>query len=130
MIKFIYGESGFGKTHTVIEMIKRDIENGKKVFLIVPDQEAVAIERKMLFFLEPSAQLDLEVLSFSRLYNRVCREYGGLEYNYITKPAKQLVMWNTIKELKDLFKYYGEIAKRDTALPARMLAAMDEFKAN
>ncbi len=130
MIRFIYGESGYGKTHRIVDMIKTDVENNKKVFLIVPDQEAVAAERRMLSLLPPSAQLCIEVLGFSRLYNRVCREYGGLEYNYLTKPAKQLIMWSTVREICDSFKYYHEISKRDTALPSKMLAALDEFKAN
>ena len=93
MIRFIYGESGYGKTHTITEMLKEDAKNGIHSFFIVPDQQAVGSERMLLSCLPPSAQLTLEVLSFSRLYNRVCREYGGLRYNYVTKSAKKLIMW-------------------------------------
>ena len=130
MIRFIYGESGFGKSHRVAELIKKDIENGIHTFLIVPDQEAVSSERKMLSFLPPSAQLSLEVLSFSRLYNRVCREYGGLQYNYLTRPAKQLIMWRTLRELSPMLEHYGSIFDRDPSTTDRMLSAIGELKAN
>ncbi len=130
MIRFIYGESGSGKTHRVSELIKKDIENGIHTFLIVPDQQAVSSERMMLSLLPPSAQLELEILSFSRLYNRVCREYGGLEYSYLTKPAKQLIMWRTVKELAPMLAHYHTVAERDPSTPERMLSAVMEFKAN
>ena len=130
MIRFIYGESGFGKSHKIAELIKKDIENGINTFLIVPDQEAVSSERKMLSLLPPSAQLSLEVLSFSRLYNRVCREYGGLQYNYLTRPAKQLIMWRTLKELSPMLEHYGSIFERDSSTTDRMLSAIGELKAN
>ena len=130
MIRFIYGESGFGKSHRVAELIKKDIENGIRTFLIVPDQEAVSSERKMLSLLPPSAQLSLEVLSFSRLYNRVCREYGGLQYNYLTRPAKQLIMWRTLRELSPMLEHYGSIFEGDSSTTDKMLGAIGELKAN
>ena len=130
MIHFIYGESGFGKTHKVAELIKRDALKGIHTFLIVPEQQAVASERMMLRLLPPSAQLNLEILNFSRLYNRVCREYGGLEYNYITKPAKQLLMWRTISELRPMLEHYSKAYDKDSSLTDIMLGAVGEFKAN
>ncbi len=84
MINFLYGAYGSGKTTAVLNQIKRDTDRGTPTFLIVPEQEAVQSERATLFVLPSSAQLRLEVLSFSRLYNRLCREYGGISYRYIT----------------------------------------------
>ena len=84
MIEFIFGSYGSGKTREIFSRIERDYKENKKSFLIIPDQEAVQFERQSLELLGTRAQLSLEILSFSRLYNRVCREYGGLEYNYIT----------------------------------------------
>ena len=100
MIRFIYGDFGFGKTHEIINMLKRDAEHGVRAFLIVPDQQAVLSERMLLDALPAKAQLTTEVLSFSRLYNRVCREYGNICYSYITKPIRYLLMWKTLRELK------------------------------
>ena len=78
MIKFIYGDYGSGKTTKILEEIRESTKNGTRCFLIIPDQEALQFERLTLSTLPPESQLKLEILSFSRLYNRVCREYGGL----------------------------------------------------
>ena len=93
MINFIYGRSAHTKTEKITEMIANDHENKTRSFLIVPEQFAVHTERKMLTSLPSSAQLDLEILNFSRLYDRVCREYGGIEYNYITKSEQMFEFW-------------------------------------
>ncbi|MBQ8140127.1 MAG: exodeoxyribonuclease V subunit gamma [Clostridia bacterium] len=130
MIRFIYGESGYGKTHRITELLAIDAQNGTHSFLIVPEQHAVASERLVLEKLPPSAQLGIEVLSFSRLYNRVCREYGGLEYNYITKPAKYLLMWKNLSELSPMLEHYSFSAGNDASLEEFMLKAVLEFKAN
>ncbi|MBO5415763.1 MAG: PD-(D/E)XK nuclease family protein [Clostridia bacterium] len=131
MIRFIYGESGYGKTHSITELLKKDAEEGVRSFLLVPEQYAVMSERIVLDELPASAQLGIEILNFSRLYNRVCREYGGLEYNYITKPAKYLLMRQTLRELSDcaLLEHYSSAAA-DGSLGEIMLGAIGEFKAN
>ena len=130
MIRFIYGDSGYGKTHEISRMIKEDALAGVRSYLIVPEQQAVSSERMMLELLPMSSQLDLEILNFSRLYNRLCREYGGLEYNYITKPAKYLIMWQTLRELSPMLEYYKSEDKSDSAITEFMLSAVGEFKAN
>ena len=98
MITLIYGSYGSGKTTSILNSIREDTEKGIHTFLIIPEQDAVQTERRTLDLLPPTAQLHLEVLSFSRLYNRVCREYGGLSYRYITKPIRHLLMWQNLRE--------------------------------
>ena len=129
MISFIYGESGYGKTHEIIQRLRSDAECGVHSFLLVPEQYAVTSERMVLDALPASAQLGIEILSFSRLYNRVCREYGGLVYNYITTPAKYLLMWKTLGELSPLLEHYSASAEGGE-LGELMLGAIGEFKAN
>lgn len=130
MINLIFGKSGSGKTSRVFDMISDSIDAGRSVFLIVPEQEAVQAEIASLKHLSPSAQLSLEVVSFTRLCNRVCRELGGLSYNYITKPIKHLIMWQNLRELAPLLKIYSKTARSDAALPEMMLSAIGELKAS
>ena len=103
MINFIFGAKGCGKTFEIINMLRRDAEAGIPSILIVPEQEAVQAERLTLEQLPPEAQLSLEVLNFSRLYNRVCREYGGLCYSYVTSPLKHIIMWKTLSPSQKIF---------------------------
>ncbi|MBE6538488.1 MAG: hypothetical protein E7671_03380 [Ruminococcaceae bacterium] len=128
MLKLILGGAGTGKTHCITEMIKKDIEEGRCAFLIVPEQETVLRERMMLKALPPSAQLSFEVLNFSRLANSVFRKYGGLTYNYVSGPVKSLAMWNTLRALSPLLSEYGGEGG-DPHFSEMMLSQIEEFKA-
>lgn len=130
MINFIYGNSLFARRNKIIEMIARDSAEGKRVFLLVPEQFAVETERIMLKALPASAQLTLEVLNFSRLYNRVCRTFGGIRYNYITKPVRYAMMWKNLRELSPLLEIYGETAEKSASFCDIALAAIGEFKSS
>ena len=61
MIRFIFGPAGSGKSERVASLIAEDISHGKKAFLIVPEQEALTAERRMVSLLGASAQLDFEL---------------------------------------------------------------------
>ena len=131
MITLIYGPYGSGKTTAILDAIRKDTDQGIHTFLIVPEQDAVQAEHRTLELLPPSAQLSLEVLSFSRLYNRACREYGGLSYRYITKPIRHLMMWQVLSESAPLLGEYGKLAEKDAAsLCDIMLSTLGECKAN
>jgi ATP-dependent helicase/nuclease subunit B len=130
VIHFIYGASGSGKTHTVFKYIQSDLTSDKKVFLIVPEQETVAIEREAVSRFPTSAQLKLEVLNFSRLCNTVFRKHGGLSYNYISGGLKNLFMKRTLNALADTLDTYRLRALGDSALPSLMLSQINEFKLN
>lgn len=129
MITFLFGGWGSGKTTSILDSIKKDTEAGIRTFLIVPEQEAVLSERAALETLPPSSELYLEVTNFSRLYNLVCREYGGLCYRYITGPIRHLLMWQNLRELYPLLETYGSAARDDESLPELMLTAINEMKA-
>ena len=129
MITFLFGSYGSGKTTAIHQSITKDIEAGIHTFLLVPEQETVQAEHATLSLLPPSAQLKLEVLNFSRLYNRVCREFGGLSYRYITKPIRHLLMWQNMRELSPLLEEYGTLIEKDPALGEMMLSALNECKA-
>lgn len=128
MIEFILGTYGSGKTTEIFKRIADDTAKGKKCFLIIPDQEAVQFERLSLSELPGKSQLYLEILSFSRLYNRVCREYGGLSYSYVTDPMRSLIMWKSLRDLSPLLMEYGSYSSADATLSDLMLSAIGEFK--
>lgn len=128
MIRFLFGDDALGKTEHILEQLRKDSDSDTVSILIVPEQQAVQTEILTLNALPPSAQLTLEVLNFSRLYNRVCREYGGLCYSYITKPMKHIMMWRAIREMAPNLKRYGENATGDPAFVKTMLSAIGELK--
>lgn len=129
MVHFIYGPSGYGKTYTSLKYLESDIKHDKKSIFIVPEQETVAVERTIVSLFPASAQLNIEVLNFSRLCNSIFRTYGGLSYNFATKPIKSLIMWNTIRELSPMLEEYRAGEVNDFSLTQKMMSAVSELKA-
>ena len=129
MLHFVYGPIGSGKTTVLLKYLESDIKQEKKAFFIVPEQETVAAERKIVSLFPAQAQLNVEVLNFSRLCNRIFRTYGGLSYNFATKPIKSLIMWNTLRELSPMFEEYRMPDASDFSLTQKMLSATQELKA-
>ncbi len=129
MVHFIYGAVHSGKTERVLNSIAADARDGRHIYLIVPEQETVALERRVVSMLEGSAQLCVEVVNFSRLCNLIFRATGGISYSSVTPSARSLIMWNTIRELSPMLEEYraGEI--HDTSLTEKMLSAVTELKA-
>ena len=95
MITFVYGAPGAGKT----EYIFKTVDHERPTFILVPEQETVVTERLALEKLGAKAQLNVEVLNFTRLCNRVFRQYGGLSHKYISPSMRSLFMWKTLREL-------------------------------
>ena len=65
MIRFVYGSSGSGKTTLLTEWIRADLEIGKKVLLLVPEQASVAAEISMTRALAGVPTVSLEILNFT-----------------------------------------------------------------
>ncbi|MBQ7320577.1 MAG: PD-(D/E)XK nuclease family protein [Clostridia bacterium] len=127
-VTFLYGRSGCGKTYTIAQKLRRSAERNIRSFLIVPEQQSHTVERRMLTLLPPSAQLTNEALSFTRLANRVFRQYGGLSYHYATAGVRALLMWRRLCELAPLLEEYGEQAKSAPSLTELMLQTVGELK--
>lgn len=128
MVHFIYGPCGSGKTSTLYKYLESDIKQGKKAFFIVPEQETVSVERSVASLFPTSVQLDVEVLNFSRLCNRIFRTFGGISYNFATKQIKALLMWDTLRELAPMLEEYQVGDVNDFSLTQKMLSATKELK--
>ncbi len=128
MMRLFYGADTPQTRSALIKAIQNDLANGKRVVLLVPEQEAVITESRMLRLLPPSAQLSFEVLNFSRLANRVFRTVGGLSYRYATPAVTSLTMWRVLRRLSPFFRLFGKSAA-DRALTDRMLSAVAQCKA-
>lgn len=128
MIRLFYGAGTSQTRNALTKAIQDDIKNGKKVVLLVPEQEAVITEKRMLRLLPPSAQLSFEVLNFSRLANRVFRTVGGLSYRYATPAVTSLTMWRVLRRISPFFRLFGKNTI-DRALTDRMLSAIAQCKA-
>lgn len=130
MITFLCGPAGYGKSEYLYDRLREDAQNGTRAYLIVPEQQTVSVERHVLDILPPEAQTVVEVLNFSRLANKVFRQFGGLSYHYITKGMKLLLMRRALLESAPLLQEYAFQAKHDAALIPLLLSEFRELKRN
>jgi len=128
MIKFLFGRAGSGKTSYIIDKIKNSVAEGKRTYLLVPEQQAF-ISECMLADLPPSSALCFEVVSFSRLCEIVFGKLGGLVDTRVSSGMRNLIMWQNLREVSSFLQEYKGI-KTDAALGSMMLSAIDELKAN
>ncbi|MDR3643911.1 MAG: PD-(D/E)XK nuclease family protein, partial [Clostridia bacterium] len=125
MLRLILGRSGAGKTLYAIEKAG---ECAGPVVLLVPEQFTFEAEKLLLQRLGPQAGLHIEALSFTRLAQRVFREYGGLARRYIDDCGRMIVMRLALRQVGDLLAVY----RRQAASPAfieTMVGAAAEYKA-
>ncbi|MBQ7106694.1 MAG: PD-(D/E)XK nuclease family protein [Clostridia bacterium] len=107
MLQFIYGRAATGKTYTVFEHIKNDVQMGKDVVLLVPEQFTFESERTLLHTLGDRSSTDVSVLSFTRLYDEVCRKVGGRVADVITEFDRVLLVSRAINSVCDNLKLWS-----------------------
>lgn len=126
MLNIICGKSGCGKTEMVYEKIKNDVKNGKKAFLIVPEQQTVISEKQIVSLCSNGCNMYLEVLNFTRLSNRVFREYGGISQKYIDGGGKALLLGTVLEELGGTLEQYPNSMNADFI--ARLSTQLENFQ--
>lgn len=126
MIRFVCGRAGSGKSEFVMNAVRSAGDSGRDVILIVPEQQAVVWESRTARELSPEALMRLEVLTFTRLSDRVAREFGGFFHCCATRPAKQLIMWAALESVRGSLGYYGS-ARAERLVPA-LLRTVKELR--
>ena len=130
MLKLIYGVSGSGKTAYLMDCIREDIQNKKRCFLLVPEQQAYISEFDVPRLLPPEARLYFEVVHFSGLSDKVFRKYGGITRESLSGGMRTLLMWDTIRSMSSVLREYKKNAAKDTSLTALMLQSVNELRMN
>lgn len=87
MLKLIYGKSGSGKSLSLYNDIKENLSK-EKIFLIVPEQSNLNAEQNLFKYLQVNALLNVEVLTLSRMANRLLNETGNNIKSSLTKARK------------------------------------------
>lgn len=127
MLRFITGGRGTGKSTHVINEIANDLKSGKRVILMVPEQQAVIAENAVENAAADIPTINLEILNFKRLCNRVFREYGGLSYSYVGKGVRNLILWNVLNRCKSDLREFKSVSAADKNFINMMSEAINEF---
>ena len=127
MLQIIYGRAGTGKTYTVFEKIKQDVENGRQVVLLVPEQFTFESERNLLHTFDGDSSTNVSVLSFTRLYDEVARFVGGRVADLINDSHKAILMGQALSAVGDDLKLWSKYTHSPRFIKT-MLSAVNEMK--
>ena len=126
MLKLILGRAGTGKTSAVLERLCR-LGPKRPQVLIVPEQQSHEMERALCQSGGDRISLYAEVLSFSRLANRVLTAAGGLGEEELDGGGRLLLMYNAVKSLSGQLTVYAHPSRRPRFLQS-LLETVDELK--
>ena len=126
MLKLMLGRAGSGKSTAVLRRLSQSAAQRPQV-LIVPEQQSHEMERALCKEGGDSISLNAEVLSFSRLANRVFQEAGGLGEAELDSGGRLLLMYRAVQSVMSQLTVYGKPSKRPAFLQA-LLDTMDELK--
>ena len=99
MLKIVNSRFSASAREMFLEKISALVSEGKRAYLIVPEQQTVMAESLFSRALPPSSVLLFEVTNFTRLANSTFRSLGGLSGEYCDSTKKALIMWRTLTEL-------------------------------
>ncbi len=128
MLNFIFGRAATGKTYEIMQRLKKDVEDGKDVVLLVPEQFSFESEREVLHTLGDNSSTLVNVLNFTRMCDEVNRLAGGNAFSVMSECDKIITMRTALKAVKDDLviwkKYYNS-----PRFAKVMLGTVDELKA-
>ena len=127
MLNFIYGRTGTGKSTEMLSRASRAAKEGKRVFMLVPDRDAVVAERRVST-LRGAGNID--VVTFRRLSNYVFRALGGICERYIGAGAKKAIMYSVLDGLRPRLADYKNISKTDLHMTEKLVKARSEMMRN
>lgn len=113
MIEFVFGRQPSQKTEYVVKKMKESLEKGKKIILIIPEQQALFWDTLCASRFSPESAFSIETVSFSRLCNSVFRRFGGIAKNYADNAHKTLFMWNAINSVRPFLTAFKSPERED-----------------
>ncbi len=99
--KVIYGKSGSGKTTYIFNEIKEKIKQDSKIYIIVPEQFSYSAENNLLNTIDGNSSINAEVLTLSRMADRVISETIGNYQTHLSKVGKSMIIYDALEKLKN-----------------------------
>ncbi len=103
--KIIYGRSGTGKTTYIFNQIKEKIKQKNKIYIIVPEQMSFVAEQHLLNTIDTNSSINAEVLTLSRMADRVISETIGNLQTHLSKIGKSMIIYDALDNQKDKMNF-------------------------
>ncbi len=125
----ILAEGGFTSVlhNEITSRIKKAIDCGRQVILIVPEQQTLSCEAEMADILPARASELLDVTNFSRFTNTAFRTLGGIHGEYIDPACRSLLMWSVLTELSPFLNLTRGATNISTGLVEKAMRAVSEM---
>ena len=128
MLRIITGRTGSGKTRKVRSVLADIAKNSPdKAIIIVPEQFSFETERAMLSLLGNEKVNNIEVLSFSRLAEKLLKKLGKLPQKVVDDSARAILMSIAVEALQDKTVSFRKYVK-NPALINELVAFRKELK--
>lgn len=128
-IRYIMGRCGHGKTHQVLEEIREELSlrRDDPVILLVPEQFTLEAEREVINHLGLPGIMRLEVLSPSRLGERILSEAGGRTRVLLSQQGRYMVLKKVVCACEEQLTVYRQ-ACRQTGFIQQCSDLLSELK--
>lgn len=122
--KIVYGRSGSGKTTYIFNRIREKIKGKNKIYIVVPEQFSFSAENHLLDIIDGNSSVNAEVLTLSRMADRVISETAGNGKSHLSLIGKSIIIYDVIDSLKKNMNFLSN-SDKNLELATRMIT---EFK--
>ncbi|MDR0404841.1 MAG: PD-(D/E)XK nuclease family protein [Oscillospiraceae bacterium] len=136
MFQIILGRAGFGKTHKIREIAKKEILNGNKnVILLVPEQNSFENEREFLRSVGAKFCQNIKILSFTRMANVILEDKQNaalIQRSSATKlddVGRRILMYRALQQTRNQLKIYKDHSSWPEFVDL-MISTQKELKSN
>ena len=126
MLRLVLGGAGSGKTRWIYDDIRRRMSGSRDLVLLTPEQQSHRAERELAAACGPALSLHAEVLSFTRMYDRVAAQTGGLADLTPDKSGRLLLMARALEAAGPGLRHYG--GRRRTDFLTALLDTAQELR--
>lgn len=100
-LKLIYGRTGTGKSTTIFNQIKNNLNKGEKGYIITPEQFSFSAEKNLLNVIGKGSVINAEVITFNRMAERISQEISGNKEVALTKSGKAMLIYSILENQKN-----------------------------
>ena len=100
-LKLIYGRTGTGKSTTIFNQIKNNLNKGEKGYIITPEQFSFSAEKNLLNVIGKGSVINAEVITFNRMAERISQEVSGNKEVALTKSGKAMLIYSILENQKN-----------------------------
>lgn len=123
----ILGTRAGGALPFLLPEIDRCHRQGKRVFLLVPEQYTLQAERELVEGLDLPGLLDIEVLSPKRLMNRIREQGGANPLSPLDERGRCMALRQALQGCRKKLSYYARVTSQP-GLPSRLSALLSDME--